>query len=106
MRYVLIFFVLGFAGPALSAPVGGAPAGPRAPAATESQPGTTLVVTGNNDKEDMGNGARMICRKIEVTGSRMSTKKVCATATEWAAQKAQNRQVIEQAQNKKWSADN
>ena len=106
MRYILAFFALGFAGPALSAPAGVASAGPRTRAPAESQPGTSVVVTASNDKEDMGDGARMICRKIEGTGSRMNTKKVCATATEWAAQKAQNRQVIEQAQNKKWSADN
>ena len=106
MRYLLVFFALGSAGPVLSAPVGEPPAAPHGLARAESQPGTTVVVTASNDKEDIGDGARIICRKIEVIGSRMNTKKVCATATEWAAQKAQNRQVIEQAQNKKWSADN
>lgn len=106
MRYLSVFFALGFSGSVLSAPIVEPPAALHELARAESQPGTTVIVTASNDKEDVGDGARIICRKIEVTGSRMSTKKVCATANEWAAQKAQNRQVIEQAQNKKWSADN
>ena len=106
MRYLLVFFALASTAPALSAPLDEPPAVLREIAPAERQPGTLVVVTASNDKEDMGDGARIICRKIEVTGSRMNTKKVCATATEWATQKAQNRQVIEQAQNKKWNAEN
>lgn len=104
MRYVLVFLPLGFPGYALSAPVGERPASSGGQARVESQPGAAIVVTANNDKEDLGDGARIICRRAEVTGSRTNIKTVCATATEWAAQKAQNRQAIEQAQNKKWSA--
>ncbi|WP_420606835.1 hypothetical protein [Novosphingopyxis sp.] len=50
------------------------------------------------DKEDMGDQSRMICRKIQDTGSRVRSRRVCATAAEWAAQKAQSRQEIERSQ--------
>lgn len=104
MRYLMPFIVLAFGPPALSAwPVEKVA---DASVATESQPGTTVAATIDDEKEDMGKGERKICRKIEVTGSRMNSKRICATANEWAAQKAQNRQAIEQAQNKKWSGSN
>lgn len=106
MRYPFLILALGMAGPVAAASVGTAPAVTIVQAPTDGRSSATMVDTGNQDKEDMGDGSRQICRKIEVTGSRMNTKKVCATATEWAAQKAQNRQAIEQAQNKKWSAKN
>ena len=51
------------------------------------------------DKEDMGDQSRVICRKIKETGSRVNARRVCATAGEWAAQKAQSREAIERSQN-------
>ncbi len=50
------------------------------------------------DKEELGDPSRMICRKVGETGSRLRARRVCATAAEWAVQKAQNRQAIEKTQ--------
>lgn len=50
------------------------------------------------DKEDMGDQSRIICRKVENTGSRLSSRRMCATAGEWAAQKRDNREVLEKRQ--------
>ena len=49
-------------------------------------------------KEDMGDPTRMICRKQETTGSRLGSKRVCATAAEWDARKQQNREAVERSQ--------
>src|SRR3546814_9312965 len=41
-----------------------------------------------NDKRDqsadMGDSNRVICKKLELTGSRLAVKKDCRTAAEWA----------------------
>lgn len=49
-------------------------------------------------KEEMGDQSRIICRKIQETGSRLRAKRICATAAEWAAQKQQNRESTERTQ--------
>lgn len=41
---------------------------------------------------------RQICKKIEIIGSRLKTKKVCMTAGEWEAQRAQDRMDVERNQ--------
>jgi hypothetical protein len=39
-----------------------------------------------------------ICQKQEVTGSRLSTRRVCMTRSEWADRKLQDRQDVEKVQ--------
>ena len=39
-----------------------------------------------------------ICETIIVTGSRLAKRRICATRSEWADRKLQDRQVIEKAQ--------
>jgi hypothetical protein len=41
-----------------------------------------------------------ICENIIVTGSRLGTKKICATRAEWAERRLQDRQVVEQIQTR------
>lgn len=53
------------------------------------------------NKEDMGDPTRVICRKEKNTGSRLGSKRICATAAEWSAQKQQSRQAIERSQSQR-----
>jgi hypothetical protein len=39
-----------------------------------------------------------ICEKITVTGSRLATKKICATRAEWEARRQQDKEATEQFQ--------
>jgi hypothetical protein len=39
-----------------------------------------------------------VCQKIEVTGSRLATRRVCKTRAEWADLQLQDRQEIERIQ--------
>jgi hypothetical protein len=41
---------------------------------------------------------KLICEKIIVTGSRLAAHTYCATAEQWAQQRLQDRQMIEQVQ--------
>jgi len=40
----------------------------------------------------------VVCERQEVIGSRLATKKVCMTRSQWADAKAQDRQDVEKAQ--------
>jgi len=52
---------------------------------------------------DSGDPNRIICRTEQETGSRLRGRRVCLKASDWADRNAQNRQLIERAQNSKWS---
>lgn len=41
---------------------------------------------------------KTICEKVEIIGSRISSKRVCMTAAQWDEQKRLNREVLQQAQ--------
>lgn len=41
---------------------------------------------------------RMVCKRMEEAGSRLTTKRVCKTAAEWAAENAANRRDLERIQ--------
>ena len=47
----------------------------------------------------------VVCQEIEVTGSRLATKRVCKTRAEWADLKLQDRQEIERIQVQRGSCD-
>ena len=51
------------------------------------------------NKEDVGDPNRVICRKQNDTGSRLTSKRICLTAAEWSAMKSQNRQAVERTQS-------
>ena len=40
----------------------------------------------------------MVCEKVEVIGSRLTSKRVCMTRAQWADARLQDRQAIERAQ--------
>ena len=67
-----------------------------APALAEPQSATsdqTAAATVNvND--------RVICERVEETGSRLGGKRVCMTAREWAEQRQRDRELTEDAQNR------
>ena len=41
---------------------------------------------------------RIICEKIQETGSRLNTRKTCMTAAQWVEQRRRDREAIEEAQ--------
>lgn len=44
---------------------------------------------------------RMVCEKQEVLGTRLSSKRVCKTAAEWAMQRREERNAIDRAQRER-----
>jgi hypothetical protein len=54
----------------------------------------------SKDNQPQGNdpNAQIICEKITVTGSRLSTKRICGTRAEWAERRLRDRQEVERAQ--------
>lgn len=65
---------------------------------------TELVIVEDKmaGKEELGDPNRVICRKEDSTGSRVSARRVCATASEWAARKQHTREGIERAQTQRY----
>ena len=56
----------------------------------------TIAVAG--DPKTPRDPNRIICENQEVLGSRLATRKVCMTAAEWAAKRANERQLIDRSQ--------
>lgn len=52
------------------------------------------------------NPNEMICRKQEVTGSRLGAKKVCKTRAEWADAQLQDKQELTRVQTQRGNAGN
>ena len=48
---------------------------------------------------------QVVCEKIEVLGSRVATKKVCLTRSEWAEKRRLERQELDRAQVQRGSCD-
>lgn len=65
---------------------GTASAAPESPAATP----TTAAAPAKTDK--------LICRSVEVLGSRLQKNKVCMTSSEWAEQRRLDRMNVDKAQ--------
>jgi hypothetical protein len=55
--------------------------------------------------EEVGDGNRMICRTSGVTGSRVKSGRICMTADEWAANKRETRNRVEQEQTRRSTQD-
>jgi hypothetical protein len=49
-------------------------------------------------KPKKGDPNEVVCEKIETIGSRVATKKVCATRAEWAEKRRLDRDAVDQAQ--------
>jgi hypothetical protein len=54
------------------------------------------AVAAPHDKKDAGD--KVICRTMEEIGSRLSSKRVCLTRSQWRDQQATQRQNLEKAQ--------
>jgi hypothetical protein len=54
-----------------------------------------------DQSEDMGDPNRTICKRVEMTGSRLAVRKDCRTAGEWAEMRAQQRTTTERIQHYK-----
>jgi hypothetical protein len=48
--------------------------------------------------------AKMICRRIAEIGSRVRTQRICKTKQEWAAEREENRRMIDRAQTQRGTA--
>lgn len=46
---------------------------------------------------------KMICRRVEAIGTRLSSKRVCRTKGEWDAEAAANRQNLERSQTQRYN---
>ena len=47
---------------------------------------------------NLGDPNERICETIKPIGSRLATKRICATRAEWAVRKAEDKQALERAQ--------
>ena len=57
---------------------------------------TTPKVSANPQKS-----SQVICEKVEITGSRLSSKRVCMTRAQWADLQFQDRQAVERVQTQR-----
>ena len=48
--------------------------------------------------ENIGEQNKVVCRRVEAIGTRLSSKRVCRTKSEWTAQLAADRQALERIQ--------
>ncbi|MEO5972401.1 MAG: hypothetical protein ABIP91_03450 [Sphingomicrobium sp.] len=65
------------------------------PAAAESPHATG---TSAQAGKKTGNPNEVVCEKIEIIGSRLNSKRVCATRAQWAEQRLRDRMEIDKAQ--------
>ena len=78
----------------LSAVVGAALVVISAPAAADTKTNTNQSPAAN--AKDPG---RIICEKVEETGSRLSARRVCMTAQQWDDRRRTDREGLENTQN-------
>lgn len=53
-------------------------------------------------KSDASDPNKVICKRLEVLGSRLETKRICRTRGEWEAEQQANRQDLERNQTSNW----
>lgn len=89
--------VLAAAGLALSVPARATePTQPEEAAAASGDTGEASAAADQN---------RLICRRIESTGSRLSSKKVCQTAAKWQQDALAAREHTEKVQSSRWKLE-
>ena len=64
-----------------------------ASAQVESQPGAARAAIADKDP--------VVCERLETIGSRLATKKVCMTRSQWADARYQDRAVMEKVQQQR-----
>ena len=69
-------------------------------AAPGAEPRGRTSTTDAGSSETIGSGTdKVICKRENVSGSRVAAKKVCQTAAEWERQRRADQQAIEKIQN-------
>lgn len=48
---------------------------------------------------------KVVCRRVEAIGTRLSSKKVCRTQGQWDAEAAAARQDLERSQTQRWKSE-
>ncbi len=56
------------------------------------------AVAGGTPQNSGEGDERLICRSVKETGSRLSSRRVCQTAAQWAEQRRITRQDVERSQ--------
>ena len=59
---------------------------------------TSTALPQTSPKPRKGDPNEVVCEKIEVIGTRLGAKKVCATRAEWAEKRKLDREAVDQAQ--------
>ena len=70
-----------------------------APALAQTQPADRPAAAKSNSN-------RIICEKVEQTGSRLATKRICMTAEQWAERRRMDREALESVQAKTYQSGN
>ena len=76
-------------------------AGATGPSFAQAPATGTSAMPAGSDKAQTDYLNERICRTEEVTGSRLSKKKVCKTRSQWADQQMQDRQELERVQTQR-----
>ncbi len=66
-----------------------------------AQAGVQASPSKDQPQAAIANPNEVVCQKIEVTGSRLGTKRVCKTRAEWADLQLQDRQELERVQSRR-----
>ena len=75
-------------------------------AVADPKPQATVPVVVNDATEEKGlDPNRIVCRREEVLGSRVQSRRVCRTAAEWEAKQLEDRQSIERSQTVRWKSE-
>ncbi len=85
-------------GCALAASVGARAADPTTTAPETTAPAKPATTASAKGKPKVRDPNEVVCRKEEVLGSRLETRRVCMTRSEWAEANRVNRAEIERAQ--------
>lgn len=56
-------------------------------------------------KASDGEMNKIVCRRVESIGTRLSSKKVCRTQAQWDTEAAANRQDLERSQTQRWKSN-
>lgn len=59
---------------------------------------TPAIAVAEEKKADTKDPNRIVCEKLKSSESRVATKRVCMTATEWAERRREDRDALEQGQ--------
>ena len=67
----------------------------------------TMVLAENaaTAEADANDPNRMVCKKSQVTGSRLGKKKICMTAAQWEVQRQADREALERSQSGRWKGN-